>query len=274
MPRERTAFFVSDRTGITAETLGNTLLSQFDTVEFHRETLAFVDTPERAQAARARIDAEAQDTGTRPIVFSTLVDPQLRRVVADCRGVFLDFFDAFIQPVEHELGLAYARASGRSHGLTDRARYDVRMDAVNFTLGTDDGGGLQRYREADIILLGVSRCGKTPACLYLALQFGVRAANFPLTDDVLSTEGLPAAIAPYRDSLYGLTIAPERLSVLRAARHPGAGYAAIERCRSEVRRAETLYREQGVPYLNATSLSIEEIATTILHQRRAERRHY
>ncbi len=263
----RAVFFVSDRTGITAETLGNTLLSQFEAVRFRRVTLPFVDSAERACAARERIDAEAERSGCRPLVFSTLVDPALRRVVASCRGVFLDFFDAFIQPVERELGMAYARAPGRMHGMADPARYAGRMDAVNFALATDDGAGVRHYGQADVILLGVSRCGKTPTSLYLALQFGVRAANYPLTADVLEGGVLPAALAPHRAALYGLTIAPERLAMLRAARHPDGGYAAISACRAEVRRAETLYREEAIAFLNTTAMSIEEIATTILQHR-------
>lgn len=274
MDQERTVFFVSDRTGITAETLGNTLLSQFDALRFRRTTLPFVDTPERAREALARIDAARAATALRPLVFSTLVDPGVRAIVAHCDGVFLDFFDAFVAPVERELGVSSSRTLGRSHGLVDRAGYDVRMDTVNYALGTDDGLAAARYGEADIILMGVSRSGKTPACLYLALQFGIRAANYPLTDEDLEPGGLPAVLEPHRARLYGLTIDPERLQAIREARRPGGRYASGAQCRDEVRKAEMLFREQGIPFLNTTRLSVEEITTTILHQRQLARRLY
>ncbi|HQU17142.1 MAG: phosphoenolpyruvate synthase regulatory protein [Chromatiales bacterium 21-64-14] len=274
MDQERTVFFVSDRTGITAETLGNTLLTQFDSLHFQRITLPFVDTQEHAREARARIDAQRAQTGVRPLVFSTLVDPDVRAIVAHCDGVFLDFFDAFVRPVEQELGLASSRTLGRSHGLVDPAGYDVRMDTVNFSLGTDDGLAVSRYAKADIILLGVSRSGKTPTCLYLALQFGIRAANYPLTDEDLEPGCLPALLESHRPRLYGLTIDPERLQTIRAARRPGGRYASAVQCRDEVRKAEALFREQGIRFLNTTHLSIEEITTTILHQCKLARRLY
>ncbi|MFN2308597.1 MAG: pyruvate, water dikinase regulatory protein [Gammaproteobacteria bacterium] len=267
----RTVFFVSDRTGITVETLGRALLTQFEGVEFEQIALAFVDTEAKARAAVERIDAVTA-AGAPPLVFSTQVRPELRDILAAGTGVYLDFFAAFLAPLEATLQRASSHSIGRSHGQQDPARYDTRIDAVNFALGSDDGLGAQHYAGADVILIGVSRSGKTPTCLYLALQYGVRAANYPFTEEDLEALRLPEALRPHRERLVGLTISPERLRQIRQERRPDSRYAELRQCQYEVRQLEALLRQERIPMLDSTQMSIEEIAASLVHERGLARR--
>lgn len=269
---KRTAFFVSDRTAITAETLGHSLLTQFDSLEFRKESLRFVDSVERAEKVRERINQAALEDGNRPLVFSTLVVPEVREVFRACNCVFLDFFDTFITPLEAELQLKSTLTAGRSHGLTDVVRYSSRIEALNFALNHDDGSTISRLEDADIILVGISRTGKTPTCLYLSLRYGVRAANFPLTEEDLEELHLPASLKPYRDKLFGLTIQPNRLQQIRQERLPNSRYASLEQCEYEARQAEALFRKLGIPFLHSTLKSVEEIAATIIDMTSLEAR--
>ncbi len=264
MNKKRTAFFISDRTGLTAEVLGRSLLTQFDSIEIERITLPYIDTADKARAAVARINAAAQADEQRPLLFSTLLLPDVRSIIAQSNALILDLFEIFIAPLEAELGVPSSHAVGRSHGVG--ASYTARMDAVNFALSHDDGGITRELHRADIILIGVSRCGKTPTSLYLALQFGIYAANYPLVPEDFAAAKLPAALNSLRNKLYGLTIRPERLQQLRAERLPNSRYAALDNCRLEVKQAESLMRLANISYLDVTAMSVEEIATTLLHQ--------
>lgn len=264
MTATRSVFFVSDHTGLTAETLGRSLLSQFEGIELQRVTLPYIDSEEEALSAVARIDAAAQSDGQRPLVFSTLTPPELRNILAGCKGLFLDLFDMFIAPLETEFGITSSHAIGRSH--TVGASYTARIDAVNYALDHDDGGITRELHRADIVLVGVSRCGKTPTSLYLALQFGIFAANYPLVEEDFAAKDLPAALKPLSGRLYGLTITPERLHQIRDERAPNSRYASLENCRREVQQAQNMMAQFGIRRLDVTSMSVEEIATTIVHQ--------
>ena len=271
---KRTAFFVSDRTGITAEMLGHSLLSQFDGVRFNEVTLPFVDSEEKAHEVVRQIDQQGVTDGLRPIVISTLARTEIAQIVGASKALFLDCFDIFISPLERELGLAASHAIGRTHNVADFVNYHHRIESVNYTLSHDDGVSNRDLKDADIILVGVSRCGKTPTCLYLAMQFGISAANYPLIPEDFGSMLLPAQLRPLRAKLYGLTIRPERLQQIRTERRPGSKYASLSNCEYEVREAEMLMRQEGIPYLDATSKSVEELATTILHEARLVRRIY
>ena len=271
---KRTAFFVSDRTGITAETLGHSLLTQFDSVEFEQVTVPFVDTVDKAAAVARHVAAAGQRDGARPIVFSTLVDPEVRGTLAAADAQFFDFFAAFIGPLEKVFQHSSSHMVGRSHGLADLRSYMTRMDAINYSLNHDDGLNSKGYEHADMILVGVSRSGKTPTCLYMAMSFGLRAANYPLTEEDLAQLDLPPDLAPYRERLYGLSIDPKRLAEIREERRAGSRYASLAQCRYEVRRAETLFRREGITALNTSWSSVEEIATAILHKAGLRRRLY
>jgi len=274
MPVRRTAFFISDRTGITAEMLGQSLLTQFDPIEFQRVTIPFVDSVEDAQAAVQQVNAAAKDDGARPIVFSTLVDDSVRRIIADMNALVLDLFEMFIVPLEAELGLHSSHSVGKSHSAANVKSYNDRIEAINYTLTHDDGATNRNLEEADIILVGVSRSGKTPTCLYMALQFGIKAANYPLIPEDLQQMKLPPALMAHRSKLYGLCITADRLQQIRSERRPDSKYAALANCRFEVQAAEALMRQVGIQFLDSTTKSIEEIATTILHEAHLVRRVY
>src|SRR5690606_25577752 len=270
--QHRTIFFVSDQTGVTAETLGHSLLTQFDGVEFRQVTLPFISTAQKAEEAVRRIDATFESEGVRPIIFSTLVQEEMRESLKRAKGLFLDFFAVFLDPLEQELGVKPSRAPGRAHGMMDLNSYTLRIDATNFALANDDGAIKRDYDRADLILIGVSRSGKTPTCLYMALQYAVFAANYPLTDEDFERNALPPELLKHKHKLYGLTINPERLQQIRAERRPNSRYAAADQVEFEVRAAEALFRRYSVPYIDTTSRSIEEIASQILDETGVERR--
>ena len=274
MTRKRTAFFVSDRTGITAEMLGHSLLSQFDGVRLNEVTLPFVDSLEKAQEVVKHINLQGKEDGARPVVISTLARTEIAQVIGQAEALFLDCFEIFISPLERELGLRASHAIGRTHNVADFVNYHRRIESVNYTLSHDDGLSNRDLSEADLVLVGVSRCGKTPTCLYLAMQFGISAANYPLIPEDFSTMQLPSQLRPLRGKLHGLTIRPDRLQQIRNERRPGSRYATLANCEYEVREAEALMRQEGIPYLDATSKSIEELATTILHEAKLVRRIY
>jgi regulator of PEP synthase PpsR (kinase-PPPase family) len=275
MPVPRTVFFLSDRTGITAEMLGNSLLSQFEEVQFRRITIPFVDSPDKIAEAVRQVNATAAAEGRQPIVVSSIVDEAMSEIVRrDAQALTLDLFQTFIQPLEAELGAKSSHAAGRSHGIANSHEYFARMDAINFAQSHDDGATTRELGRAQVILVGVSRCGKTPTTLYLALQFGVRAANFPLTPDDFADRKLPKSVLPFREHLFGLTILPERLREIREERRPGSKYASLDNCRYEVREAEHLMERERIAMLDTTTKSIEEIATTILHRAKLERHVY
>ena len=275
MPDRRTVFFVSDRTGITAEMLGNSLLVQFDQFHFVRHSLPFVDSADKIDDAIREINATAAREGKRPLVFSSIVDETAcERIRSGANALTLDLFQIFIAPLESELGARSSHAAGRSHGIADASEYYSRMEAINFAQSHDDGAATRDLAKAQVILVGVSRCGKTPTSLYLALQFGVRAANFPLTPDDFADRRLPASILPHRPRLFGLTIDPDRLHKIREERRPGSRYATLENCRHEVREAEELMHRERIPMLDTSAKSIEEIATTILHRAQLARHIY
>jgi hypothetical protein len=268
----RTVFFVSDQTGVTAETMGHSLLTQFEGLEFRQVTLPFISTLDKAEEAVRRINATGAADGARPVVFSTLVKDELRSVVKRSNGLFLDFFDAFLTPLEAELEVKSSEREGRAHGIADQHVYSTRIDATNFALAADDGGVAADYNRADVILIGVSRSGKTPTCIYMAMQYGVFAANYPLTDDDFESKQLPTMLRPHAAKLFGLTIAPHRLQQIRNERRPGSRYASLAQCEYEVRCAESLFQRSGIPQLNTTECSIEEIASRVIDRKGIERR--
>jgi len=272
--RHRTVFFVSDGTGITVEMLGHSLLTQFDGIVFNQMTVPFIDSVEKAQACVSRIN-EASATGNgRPVVFTTLIDAEIRETIRKANAFVLDFFESFLDPLEAEFGAKSTHTVGRSHSTRDAKGYTHRIDAINFALAHDDGASSRDLGTADVILVGVSRSGKTPTSLYLSLQFGIRAANCPLIPEDFDRMSLPTTLQSYRGKLFGLSIAPERLREIRNERRPNSKYADLENCRYEVQQAEKLMSREGIRWANSTTKSIEEIATTIMQEFKLERRGY
>ena len=262
---ERNVFFISDGTGITAETLGHSLLAQFDHIHFKHVVLPYIDTAEKAQEAVQRINSCYASTEQQPIVFDTIVDRNIRQILANSKGFMIDIFSTFLQPLETALSTRSSYSVGKSHSIQNDRKYSDRMQAVQFTLDNDDGARTRHYDQADIIIIGVSRCGKTPTCLYLALQYGIRVANYPLTEEDLDEAVLPPVLRPHKNKLFGLTIDPDRLAAIRHERKPNSRYASARQCEEEVRGAESLYNKQSIPFINSTHLSVEEIATRLIN---------
>ncbi len=261
---KRSVYFVSESTGITAKTVGQSLLSQFEGLEFDSRYVPFVDTPEKALELAQRLGDERLERGLRPIVFATLVDESLRRILKQSFCLYIELFDAFIDPLSAELGMPPTGRPGVAHGLSDQGAYDARIDAINFAMANDDGLRLDKFEEADVILIGVSRSGKTPTCLYLAMNFGLRAANYPLTADDFERDAIPFQLLPFQHKIVGLTIDPLRLHRVREERRPGSGYASIEQCQREVVAAARIMARLNVSVLDSTSRSIEELASHIV----------
>jgi len=261
---KRTVFFISDSTGITAETLGDSLLAHFDQLEFEKVVFPYTDTPEKAHAAVDRINQAADRDGAPPIVFDTVVYEPIRAIIAESRGYILDIFSMFLPVLDKALSIKHNLNVGRGDKATDNQNYQNRINAVHYALDNDDGGNINRYDQADLILVGVSRSGKTPTCLYLALQSGIYAANYPLTEDDLHGSSLPKPLQAHRNKLFGLTIEPRRLVAIREERKPGSRYASITQCEDEIRMAKSLFSRHQIPFLDSTHISVEEIATRIL----------
>ena len=269
----RTVFFISDGTGITAETFGHSLLTQVEGLPTKQTRMPFVDSLDKARACVAAINAAHAADQLKPIVFNTLVNNETSAVVHSADALILDLFQAFIDPLEKELGLKSTHTIGRSHSATkNKQEYANRIEAINFSLAHDDGQTDKNLSEADVILVGVSRSGKTPTSLYLALTFGLRCANYPLIPEDFERMQLPKSLVGHRSKLFGLTIEPQRLAEIRHERKANSKYASIENCRYEVSEGEALMRREGIRWLSTTTKSIEEIATTIMQEIKLERR--
>jgi [pyruvate, water dikinase]-phosphate phosphotransferase / [pyruvate, water dikinase] kinase len=267
----RTVFFISDGTGITAETFGNAILAQFEMKPRHVR-LPFTDTVDKAHQAVRQINHTAELEGGRPIVFTTLVNMEVLKVIQEhCKGMLLDMFGTFVNPLEEELGIKSNHRIGRFSDVSKSQEYHDRIEAINFSLAHDDGQSNRDLESAEVILVGVSRSGKTPTSLYLAMQYGLKAANYPLIPEDFDRRQLPPALVPFRKKIFGLTIQPERLSEIRNERRPGSRYASLDNCRMEVSEAEAMMRRSGIRWLSTTTKSIEEIATTILQEIKPER---
>lgn len=273
LPSIRTVYFVSDGTGITAETFGHSVLSQFE-LHFRQIRLPFVDTLDKAREAVRHINDTCEREGARPIIFSTLVNAEMAGLVRKATGMHMDLIKTFVDPLEQELGVKSTHTIGRNHNITDSEEYKNRIEAINFSLAHDDGQTNKNLDNADVILVGVSRSGKTPTSLYLAMQYGIKAANYPLIPDDFERGKLPSGLLDFKHKIFGLTILPERLAVVRNERRPGSKYASLENCRYEVNEAESMMRRENIRWMSSTTKSIEEISATILQEIKVEKRLY
>ncbi len=256
-------FFLSDSTGISAETMGNALLIQFPDLHFERRLIPFITTAEEARRVVEVLDA-AVDGPVTPLAFTTAATDEVRQVLLTSRCPIIDFFEMHMRRVEDVLGVSGARVAARLHGVGDIQRYNSRMQAIEYAIEHDDGQSLRALERADVILVAPSRCGKTPTTMYLALQHGVFVANYPLIEDDLETTDLPRPVAPLRDKCFGLITTPARLSEVREQRRPGSRYSSLEQCTRELRRADAMYRANAIPVINSTTRSVEEMSTVIL----------
>lgn len=269
---KRTVFFISDGTAITAETLGHSLLAQFPNVNFDIHIIPYITTEEAAMKVVEEINNCQHEEGKLPLVFDTLVDRNVRDIINTANAVNLDVFEGLIGKLEQELGTPPTTLIGQTHAVTDTEYYKARIDAVHFALDNDDGARTRHYDKADIILIGVSRSGKTPTSIYLSLQFGIRVANYPLTEEDLDDNRLPAVLKHHKNKLFGLMIDAERLVAIRTERKAGSRYASFNQCQMELRAVEGIYISEGIPYLDVSEMSIEEISTRILQMTGLKRR--
>lgn len=260
----RTIFMISDGTGITAENFGNSLMSQFSHATFDKEIFPYIDTIEKANQVVLAINASNAHTGIKPIAFITLINPDIVDIIKNSNCIIYDLFGTYLLSLEDVLGVKSTKSVGQTHGVSNIQTYSQRMEAIEYTMGHDDGVKMDGYKKADIILMGVSRSGKTPSCLYLALHYGVLAANYPITEEDLLVHRLPTALFPHKKKLFGLTIDCERLQQIRNARRPDSLYASYDQCRREIGELEALYQREKIPFLNSTHYSIEEIATKVM----------
>ena len=270
--KKRTAFFISDGTGLTVEGIGHSLLAQFRDQQVEQVTLPYVDSDARVNQVLQRIERAAEESGLQPIIITSIVSDQIRKQLHQSSALMLDVFESYLAPLANLFGTDPARTVGVSHGIADNRRYTARIDAVHFAMDNDDGRRTREFESADIILVGVSRSGKTPTCLYLALQFGLRAANYPITEEDMDSTSLPKILRPFQHKLFGLTIDPRRLMSIRQERRANSRYASPEQCEFEVRQVEQMLRRAQIPFLDATELSVEELATRLMSQAGIERR--
>jgi regulator of PEP synthase PpsR (kinase-PPPase family) len=269
---KRSVFFVSDGTAITAETLGHSLLAQFPHVDFDIHIIPYISSEEAATNVVAEINLRAQQDGQKPLVFDTLVDPYVRDIINTANAINLDVFEGLISKLSEELGTPPTTLVGQTHAVTDSESYKARIDAVHFALDNDDGARTRHYDKADLILIGVSRSGKTPTSIYLSLQFGIRVANYPLTEEDLDDNRLPAVLRAHKQKLFGLMIDAERLVAIRSERKANSRYASFSQCQMELRAIEGIYISEGIKYLNVSEMSIEEISTRVLQMTGLKRR--
>lgn len=263
----RPVFIVSDGTAITAETLAHSVLTQFPDLTYEQQRIPFVDNIAKAQKTAEKINKVMNETGVKPLVFSTFVDPEISRAFIDAaQGFQIELFRSFVGPLERELSMKSVHTVGATHKIQNEERYNRRIAAIDYTLTHDDGQTNRGLDQAEVILVGVSRSGKTPTSLFLAMQFGIKVANYPLIPEDFERGQLPDALHDLHHKLFGLSIAPERLSEIRNERRPGSRYASIENCREEIANAESLMQNNGIHWLNSTTKSIEEIAATIINK--------
>lgn len=263
---KRTVFYISDRTGITAEGLGHALITQFEEIRFKEITLPFIDSEKKLQKVVKKVNKASEKDGARALIFDTIVNPIHRDILNEANAMVMDFFHTYVGPLEEELQTQSSFRIGKAHGMSDVKTYDHRMDAVNFSLNNDDGATTRNYGQADLILVGVSRCGKTPTSLYIAMQYGLNVANYPFVPEDMQNMKLPRELVKHKDKLFGLTIMPDRLHDIRTERRANSKYASLQQCQLEVRTVEQLFRKEKIPFLNSTTRSIEEISTRVLTQ--------
>ena len=262
-PRAVPVFFLSDSTGISAETMGNALLIQFPDLPFERRLIPFITTVEEARRVVGILD-EAMAGPVTPLAFSTTAVSEIRDVLHTSTCPLIDFFDLHMERVESILGAKGMRVAARLHGMGDVQRYNTRMQAVEYAIEHDDGQSMRALDKADVILIAPSRCGKTPTTMYLALQHGVFVANYPLVEEDFDSADLPRPVKNLRDRCFGITTTPARLSQVRNERRPNSRYASLEQCSYELRRAEAMYRSHRLPMINSSAKSVEEMSTVIL----------
>lgn len=263
----RKVFFISDRTGLSAEQYGKTLLAQFPKQQYQTSTCSFVDTNEKACIVSKKIKDAYRTSGIQPIVFSTLVEEDGQRILKATDACIINLFNAFLEPLEEAFGVSSSHLQGKfqaNSGASNIISYNKRLDAIDYSLSHDDGVRHDQYDEADVILVGVSRCGKTPTSLYLAMNFSLKVSNYPLTEDDFDKNTLPDFLLKHKHKLVALTIKVAPLSKIRRARRPNSAYSSLMVCEREVKISEVMFEHAKIPVFETTETSIEEIASYVV----------
>jgi len=253
-------YYVSDSTGILATNLGQALICQFPEVNFHEEKFPFIKTEEEAQKTINYI--VKQSSGRFPIIFSTLMDPKIRDIFDHPQVEFFDVCGTFLERLEGALEAKALRVPGFSRQI-DFIDMANRVEAINYTLNHDDGTKLSEYDEADVILVGVSRSGKTPVSVYLSTHMGLKSANYPLTERDLDSYSIPKSLRENKKKVVGLTTKPELLESIRQKRYPNSKYAKRSTCIHELQQAQQIFLRNQLPVIDTSGKSIEELATQI-----------
>lgn len=269
---KHSAFYISDGTAITAEVVGHATLSQYE-LEIEHQTLPFIENSDKLAPVIDKINQQHKQTGNLPFVFYTFVDDGLRKSLEQSQCLCFDVLKPFSQAITPVIGQEATPTLHRTHSINDKS-YDFRIDAMNYALANDDGQTTQNYQDADVILVGVSRSGKTPTSLYLALQYGIKAANYPFIEEDMDELAIPKVMQPFKDKIFGLTIDPQRLAAIRHERLPNSKYASTRQCRIELREVERLYKKSKIPFINSTHYSVEEISAKIMSKMNLERHKY
>lgn len=269
--KKRDVFLISDGTGITVESFATSLLSQFPHLKFRFQEFPYTDSPEKVEAIKEKIQTSYEINTVKPLVFLTIVDSKMVPEFKATHAYVFDFFTTMVDSLEQALKTKAIDKANLAHAYLSPTHYDQRINAINYALLCDDGLGKQNYEQADVILIGVSRCGKTPSCIYMALQFGIYAANYPITNESIHDQHLPEVLKKYKQKIFGLTIDPKRLHHIRTERLPNTTYASLKQCEYEVREVESLYQHQHIPFLDSTHHSIEEISTRIMSMMQIKR---
>ncbi len=262
--QKRMVFFISDRTGLTAESYGSSLLSQFPETEFESVKHTFVDNEDQAKLSATAINEASNKNNSKPIVFTTLTKPAIQDIIERTDACVISLFGAFIEPLEMALGETSVRTLGRTQDVIGKLGYEKRLDAIDYALAHDDGVRPDQYDDAEIILVGVSRCGKTPTSLFLAMSHSIKISNYPLTEDELDTDDLPETLSTHQEKLIGLTINPGHLSSIREKRRPNSKYASLQHCKNEINIAEAMFKRANIPFFDSTNISIEELAGSVM----------
>ncbi len=270
--QRRDVFYVSDGTAITCETLGHVVLGQF-AVQPNEKTFPFVESDEKLSELLKQIQRSYQLHGVKPLVFFSMVIPEMRTRLLQAPAHFYDVLESIVKRVSLDIEMEPAPKLQRSRSVgKDSDTYFDRIAAIEYTLAHDDGVSLKDLDRADIILLGVSRSGKTPTSLYMAMQFGLRVVNYPFIAEDMHAMRLLPEFEFHRHKLFGLTINAERLTEIRENRLAGSEYASNQQCLQELATVEALFRREAIPYINTSSLSVEEISTRILERTGLKRR--
>jgi len=256
-----TMHLIAAATGELLSGFAAVAVSQFPGIEFEVVSHPLQDDLDKLQATLAKL------SGERRIVLHALADPAAKALVrSTCVVERIPHFDAtgpLVNFIEAAVGALPQNDITRLHQLD--AAYRRRIEAMDFTLEHDDSLGLGTLREADVVIVGVSRVSKSPTALYLSSR-GFKVANVSIAPET----GFPPILAKIsKKKIIALTTQPKRLHEIRSERasrmgSSGTAYDRLEPIIAELMVAEAEYRKRGYAMLDVTHMTIEQTAAHIL----------